>query len=373
MVLTLCQILRIISFSVTQLPAPNYHCREGESTSIKEPADKWWDHILVDVGRQATHGCGDLIFSSHTTFVLVGCLTFTEYGESLILKIIAWIGVGLMSLCIVASRKHYSVDVIIAWYVVPLVFYTMLRRWTTKRPMQDYWPHRPLAGDEGNHPASIQAAAMDTKSVVSPEKKPLLPIVVQMATATGDEGTSGSNGSSSMANGLGRQMNGMKALHRSTSSMKLSSSGAGNGGQNGMTKASVVLDAAAEGSVQESTGLKLQGPGIMHQRRPSSINQGIGSKSTSTLGPRHGSASTLDAMKDIETGQGVGRSVGTGNGSNVIVLGGGGGLTTSNYNNSNDNIVGSSNGAPARATGAQASPKDGSNAATGLNDECILM
>ena len=32
-------------------------------------------------------------------------------------------------------------------YVVPLVFYTMLRRWTTKRT-EEKWPHRPLAGDE---------------------------------------------------------------------------------------------------------------------------------------------------------------------------------------------------------------------------------
>ena len=36
---------------------------------------------------QATHGCGDLIFSSHTTFVLSGVLTFTEYGETLAIKV----------------------------------------------------------------------------------------------------------------------------------------------------------------------------------------------------------------------------------------------------------------------------------------------
>eukprot|EP00889_Picochlorum_renovo_P001954 jgi/Picre1/28984/NNA_004378.t1 len=107
-VLSLCQFLRILSFTVTQLPAPNYHCRAGEDTAVLPMPDSWWGHIVINLGRQATHGCGDLIFSSHTTFVLVGCLTFTEYGETLILKIIAWIGVGMMSLCIVASRKHYS-------------------------------------------------------------------------------------------------------------------------------------------------------------------------------------------------------------------------------------------------------------------------
>jgi len=103
--------------------------------------------------------------------VLVGCLTFTEYGETLILKIIAWIGVGMMSLCIVASRKHYSVDVVVAWYTVPLVFYAMMRRWTTVRPVHEQWPHRPLIGEE------LGVAVKEENGDVSPSDKPLLPVV----------------------------------------------------------------------------------------------------------------------------------------------------------------------------------------------------
>ena len=88
-------MLRIISFSVTQLPAPNYHCRLGEATAVREMPKHWWGHLVVDVGRQSTHGCGDLIFSSHTTFVLVGVLTFTEYGSTLLIKVGANPGAGL--------------------------------------------------------------------------------------------------------------------------------------------------------------------------------------------------------------------------------------------------------------------------------------
>lgn len=33
-VLSLCQFLRIVSFTVTQLPAPNYHCRSDQDTAI---------------------------------------------------------------------------------------------------------------------------------------------------------------------------------------------------------------------------------------------------------------------------------------------------------------------------------------------------
>ena len=29
---------------------------------------------------QTTHGCGDLLFSSHTTFALVGVMSYQEYG-----------------------------------------------------------------------------------------------------------------------------------------------------------------------------------------------------------------------------------------------------------------------------------------------------
>ncbi|KAI3437763.1 hypothetical protein D9Q98_000210 [Chlorella vulgaris] len=206
MVLVTCQILRIISFTVTQLPAPNYHCRLGEETAVREMPEHWWGHVVVDLGRQATHGCGDLVFSSHTTFVLTGVLTFTEYGETLLIKIIAWIGVVFMGLCIVASRKHYSVDVVVAFYTVPLVFYTMHRRWTTKRPVQDYWPHRPLLGEEEVELAELgdiesgdaDGGKMDvTKQPLLP---PLLP-VVQQGRASAQHSRSGSRTQAELKSG----------------------------------------------------------------------------------------------------------------------------------------------------------------------------
>ncbi len=36
---------------------------------------------------QATHGCGDLVFSSHTIFALSGMLTYNEYGTHLATKV----------------------------------------------------------------------------------------------------------------------------------------------------------------------------------------------------------------------------------------------------------------------------------------------
>lgn len=179
MVLTACQSLRILSFTVTQLPAPNYHCHMGEPTAVRPMPTHWWGHIVVDLGRQATHGCGDLIFSSHTTFVMVGVLTFTEYGSTLFLKILAWIGMAMLSMCIVASHKHYSVDVVVAWYTVPLVFYTMLRRWTTVRSAHEVWPHRPLVGNEGEDGMDHDQTAENSNGWKDGEAKPLLPVISQ--------------------------------------------------------------------------------------------------------------------------------------------------------------------------------------------------
>ena len=52
-------------------------------------------------------------------------------------QVIGWVAVTLMSVLIVASRKHYSVDVVIAWYVVPLVYWTLQRHYSTKRRFSD--------------------------------------------------------------------------------------------------------------------------------------------------------------------------------------------------------------------------------------------
>ncbi|KAK9826213.1 hypothetical protein WJX74_000374 [Apatococcus lobatus] len=144
MVLVVCQTLRILSFTSTQLPGSNYHCRKGQATALRAWPEHWWGHLVVNVNKQLGHSCGDLIFSSHTTFALTGALTYTEYGSWRLSKVFAWVGAAAISLLIIAHRKHYSVDVVIAWYVVPLVFWTMHRRWTTKRPAVEPWPHRPL-------------------------------------------------------------------------------------------------------------------------------------------------------------------------------------------------------------------------------------
>ncbi|OEL27944.1 Phosphatidylinositol:ceramide inositolphosphotransferase [Dichanthelium oligosanthes] len=117
------QFLRIITFYSTQLPGPNYHCREGSKLAILPPPNNALEVLLINFPRGVLFGCGDLIFSSHMIFTLVFVRTYHKYGSNRLIKLLAWLMAIIQSLLIIASRKHYSVDVVVAWYTVNLVVF----------------------------------------------------------------------------------------------------------------------------------------------------------------------------------------------------------------------------------------------------------
>ncbi|KAJ6865158.1 phosphatidylinositol:ceramide inositolphosphotransferase 1-like [Populus alba x Populus x berolinensis] len=111
------QFLRIITFYSTQLPGPNYHCREGSKLARLPHPESVFEVLLINFPRGMTHGCGDLIFSSHMIFTLVFVLTYQKYGTKRCIKQLGWLIAVVQSFLIIASRKHYTVDVTVAWYV----------------------------------------------------------------------------------------------------------------------------------------------------------------------------------------------------------------------------------------------------------------
>ncbi|KAK4780578.1 hypothetical protein SAY87_016684 [Trapa incisa] len=119
--LVACQILRILTFYSTQLPGPNYHCRKGSRHATLAPPDSALEVLLLNFPRGILYGCGDLIFSSHMIFCLAFIRTYHKYGVSRIIKLFAWLLAVAQSLLIIACRKHYTVDIIVAWYTVNLV------------------------------------------------------------------------------------------------------------------------------------------------------------------------------------------------------------------------------------------------------------
>ncbi|CAM8976968.1 unnamed protein product [Rhodiola kirilowii] len=116
------QFLRIITFYSTQLPGPNYHCREGSELATL-PRPKHILEVFVIRFQGVVFGCGDLIFSSHMIFTLVFVITYHKYGMRRFIKQCAWFIALVQSLLIIASRKHYTVDVVVAWYTVNLVVF----------------------------------------------------------------------------------------------------------------------------------------------------------------------------------------------------------------------------------------------------------
>uniref|UniRef100_A0A0D2ZVX3 Sphingomyelin synthase-like domain-containing protein n=2 Tax=Brassica oleracea var. oleracea TaxID=109376 RepID=A0A0D2ZVX3_BRAOL len=122
--LVACQFLRVITFYSTQLPGPNYHCREGSKVA-RLPWPKSPLEALEINPHGVMYGCGDLIFSSHMIFTLVFVLTYHKYGTKRFIKLFGWLTAFVQSLLIIASRKHYTVDVVVAWYTVNLVVFCL--------------------------------------------------------------------------------------------------------------------------------------------------------------------------------------------------------------------------------------------------------
>ena len=77
----------------THSPPMRTCCQQRCSSHQMHQAHKVWQ-VNCGQGRQwltrtclqTTHSCGDLMFSSHTTFALVGCLTYNEYGSTIVTK-----------------------------------------------------------------------------------------------------------------------------------------------------------------------------------------------------------------------------------------------------------------------------------------------
>ena len=133
---------RIITISVTSLPVTENHCRENY-TRI---GNMMWNTLLgiVSLGSLNQH-CGDLLFSGHSVLVTLICLLFTDYCKRLgrdkmydlvvlILRSIVYSLAFVICLFIIATRNHYTVDVVIGVYAT----------FVTYKVMPDYWPFPPF-------------------------------------------------------------------------------------------------------------------------------------------------------------------------------------------------------------------------------------
>lgn len=120
--------LRAATYLSTTLPGAAEHCLPGSEWRAAQPKDV--ADILLHQASP-TSNCGDLVFSGHmlTVLLLSGCVF--RYGQPLwrtsaratnALRGVCVLLCAAQALLILAARHHYTVDVVVALYTVPLLW-----------------------------------------------------------------------------------------------------------------------------------------------------------------------------------------------------------------------------------------------------------
>ncbi|KAF9416026.1 hypothetical protein BGZ94_010329 [Podila epigama] len=114
----LCNVMRITTIAITSFPDP----REGCVHSVAEFFTTF-----------SLHRCGDCMFSGHTVIFVISALVWTSHGYHRFPRRFRWLGIlcvlFVWTLCIgsaiivIANRAHYTVDVLVAFYVAGGNFY----------------------------------------------------------------------------------------------------------------------------------------------------------------------------------------------------------------------------------------------------------
>lgn len=118
---TLVTLFRAIVIVFTSYPATDNHCQRPEP--IENPLLNMV-LTLVTLGGGAIH-CGDLMYSGHT---IILCLTtcmlwvYGRYLHSFALRLIPPLLVLLSFYCIIASRSHYTDDILVSAYITIATF-----------------------------------------------------------------------------------------------------------------------------------------------------------------------------------------------------------------------------------------------------------
>ncbi|KAG5885436.1 hypothetical protein JTB14_020772 [Gonioctena quinquepunctata] len=131
LLMSLLYMYRAITMYVTVLPLSNssYPCspksNETSPLMIAKRVVKLMSGLGLSVNGQHVY-CGDFIYSGHTVILVFTCLLISEYTPKK-LYLIHWL-YGLLSclgiIMLELSHGHYTVDVIIAYFITTRIFWT---------------------------------------------------------------------------------------------------------------------------------------------------------------------------------------------------------------------------------------------------------
>ena len=141
MMIAMGNILRFLTYISTTLPGSAAHCLPSNS-NIENDQPKTLYNILFRItldgngdGTFGTYNCGDLTFSGHILMTMTYAFCCVRYVPNTcamtaevehVFKIFVWCIVIVQCLFTIMARNHYTMDVIIALYLTPLLwsFYT---------------------------------------------------------------------------------------------------------------------------------------------------------------------------------------------------------------------------------------------------------
>ena len=122
-------LIRSCTLMLTILPDPSFACKSDPLAGSPDE-DLFFEGLRSTL--QLRKNCGDLVFSGHTSLMIVSALFFTEYINGLLtsrvvrmsIVLLLWMLAFLGALSILACRMHYSIDILFAMLVVTIVFKT---------------------------------------------------------------------------------------------------------------------------------------------------------------------------------------------------------------------------------------------------------
>ncbi|KAJ2874672.1 hypothetical protein H4R27_006475 [Coemansia aciculifera] len=114
----LASIIRITTVAITSVPDPRPSCEYAHGNVFS---------------TFTLHRCGDAIYSGHTLIFVVCSLVWSSFApRNWVGRILTAFIYGLAiagSLIVIANRAHYTIDVLLAWYIAPGAWYTVAWFW----------------------------------------------------------------------------------------------------------------------------------------------------------------------------------------------------------------------------------------------------
>lgn len=126
------QSVRILTFLSTSLPGASTFCSSPDAGLIQPQTLR--EVFLTRFVLRLNGNCGDLLFSGHMLHLIIFVSTFCRYADACfaprikgrsvsVLKFLLWCTVLVQAVGIISLRHHYTVDVVVACYFTPLLWY----------------------------------------------------------------------------------------------------------------------------------------------------------------------------------------------------------------------------------------------------------